>query len=75
MLKFKLMDTVCTIDDDYNIDCKGSQSDNLQKIWKAVLSFSAPNKPCPIDEMHGLAETFGAEILEYEEEFNPDLVY
>lgn len=75
MLKFKLKDTVCTIDDDYNIECKGSQSERLQKIWRGVLSLSEPSLPCPIDEMHGLMEMSGAEILEYEQEYNPDLVY
>lgn len=75
MLKFKLKDTVCTIDDDYNIDCNGSLTDFLNAIWQSVLVQSAPDMPCPIDSMHAKMEDIGAEILRYEQEYNPDLVY
>ena len=75
MLEFIILDTYCKISDDYSIECKGGEAEKIKIIWEGILNDSAPNRPCPIDEMHGTMESLGAKIIKYEEEFNPNLVY
>lgn len=75
MLEFNVLNTNCKIEDDYSIECKGAEAEDIKAIWEGVLSESAPNRPCPIDEMHDIVEKLGAKIIKYEEEFNPKLVY
>lgn len=75
MLKFKYKDTLCVIDDEYNIKCEGLQSELLKKAWEGIVALSLPSKPCPLDEMWGFMVDCGAEIIEYTPEFNPNVVY
>lgn len=75
MLRFKLLDTTCTIDDDYNIECEGSMKHNIMLVWFNLELKAAPSRPCPIDSMYAFVKKLGAEIIEYQEEFNPNVVY
>ncbi len=75
MLKFKYKDTVCTIDDKYNMECSDSEVKMLEETWKNILALSLPSKPCPIDQMYEFIKDNGAEIIEYTPEYDPDLVY
>ena len=75
MLKFRLDDTECENTDDYYIQCEGTHSDDIKSLWEFILSETSPASPCPIDEMYANVLELGAEIIKYEEEFNPELVY
>ena len=75
MLKFKIEDTECEIQDDYNISCYGSFSEEIKTIWSSFLDGGSPSLPCPIDSMCNAMEKLGAEIIKYDQESNPDFVY
>ena len=56
--------------------CVGNKSEKIEKLWKNLTkNEKKPSEPCPIDEMHDIVETLKANILEYEQEADPDLVY
>ena len=63
------------IQDDYNISCRGSFSEDIKIIWNGFLNGGSPSLPCPIDSMCSAMEKLGAEIIKYDQESNPNLVY
>lgn len=75
MLEFTYKETHCKINDDYSIECAGEDAQKIKNLWSNLLQISEPSKPCPIDEMCNIMKSSGANIVEYQEEFDDKLVY